>query len=112
MLKDCHHKPIEGTAICATCPRPDDWNQHARCLDANPEIFYPEQDDFKTIDQAIRLCMSCPVRGFCLEVGWTDRWGIFGSFTVAERERLRKAFPLPKDSASKRRIIRIIAHRL
>jgi WhiB family redox-sensing transcriptional regulator len=113
VLKDCNHKPIEGTAICATCEKPPDWQNHARCLDHDPEMFFPELDDYHTINQAIRICVSCPVRGFCLEEGWKQtRWGIWGSFTVQERERLRRAFPLPEKKEDRRRIIRIIAHRL
>jgi WhiB family transcriptional regulator, redox-sensing transcriptional regulator len=112
VLKDCNHDPIEGTAICATCPMPDDWNIHARCLDHDPEIFFPEADDRVLINQATKICMSCPVRGFCLEAGWNDKFGIWGSFTAQERERLKKVFPLPKNTKDKRRIVRIIAHRL
>ena len=56
--------------------------------------------------------MSCPVRGFCLEEGWNDKWGIWGSFTAAERVRLKKAFPLSKDIKQRRQVIRVIAHRL
>jgi hypothetical protein len=112
VLKDCNHQVIEGTGICPTCPKPDDWQSHARCLDANPDLFFCEADDYPTINQATRICMSCPVRGFCLEEGWNDKFGIWGSFTVQERERLRKAFPLPEKVSDRRRIIRIIAHRL
>ena len=112
MLKDCQHKPIEGTEICSDCPKPDDWQIHAKCLDADPEIFYCEADDIETIKKAVRICMGCKIRGFCLEVGWDDKFGIFGSFTAAERNYLRKAFPLPENLKHKRRVIRVIAHRL
>ncbi len=112
MLKDCNHKPIEGTDICADCPKPDDWQIKARCLDHDPELFFCEADDIPKIKQAVRICLGCPVRGFCLEDGWTNKWGIWGSFTAAERERLRKAFPMPNDVKHKRRVIRVIAHRL
>jgi hypothetical protein len=47
-----------------------------------------------------------------LETGWKDKWGIYGSFTAAERERLRKAFPMPNDVKHRRKVIRVIAHRL
>jgi hypothetical protein len=113
MLKDCKHPAIEGTAICPICPKPDDWMSHAKCLDADPELFFPELDDHATTQQAIRICMSCPIRGFCLEEGWNEtRWGVWGSFSVQERTRLRMAFPLPENKSDRRRIIRIIAHRL
>jgi hypothetical protein len=37
---------------------------------------------------------------------------VWGSFSAAERERLRKAFPLPENVKDKRKVIRVIAHRL
>lgn len=112
MLKDCSHPVIDGTQICAKCPKPDDWQTHAKCLDADPEMFFCEADDVPAIKSAIRICLGCPVRGFCLEDGWSNKWGIWGSFTAAERERLRKAFPMPNDVKHKRKVIRVIAHRL
>jgi hypothetical protein len=56
--------------------------------------------------------MRCDVRGYCLETGWSDRHGIWGSFSSSDRERIRKAFPLPEKVKDRRKIIRIIAHRL
>ena len=98
--------------ICPDCPRPDDWNKHAKCLDADPELFYAEGDDFESIKKAIKICMGCPIRGYCLEVGWNDKFGIYGSFTASDRQYLRKAFKLPENPKQKRRVIRVIAHRL
>lgn len=113
MLKDCNHPVIEGTQICGSgCPKPDDWQTHAKCLDVDPEMFFCEADDIPAIKKAIRICLSCPVRGFCLEDGWTNKFGVWGSFTAIERERLRKAFPMPNDPKHKRKVIRVIAHRL
>jgi WhiB family transcriptional regulator, redox-sensing transcriptional regulator len=114
VLKDCNHPVIEGTEICATCPRPDDWQQHAKCLDHDPEMFFCEADDATNIKRAVRICLSCPTRGFCLEDAWESkqRFGIWGSFSAAERERLKKAFPLPDDPKDRRKVIRVIAHRL
>ena len=112
MLKDCNHPVISGTDICATCDKPDDWQTHARCLDFNPDLFFCEADDAPQIIKAVKVCMVCPVRGFCLEEGWNNKWGIWGSFTAVERERLKKAIPLPKDIKKRRQIIRVIAHRL
>lgn len=104
---------IEGTKICSEgCEAPDDWQQHAKCLDHDPEIFYCEADDIPAIKTAVKICLSCPIRGFCLEKGWSDKWGIWGSFTAAERERLRKAFRIPTITREKRKVIRVIAHRL
>ena len=112
MLKDCNHPVIDGTQICSHCPAPDDWQTHAKCLDHNPDLFFCEADDVPLIKSAIRICLTCPVRGFCLEDGWTNKYGIWGSFTAEERARLRKAFKLPVVTSEKRKVIRVIAHRL
>jgi len=105
---------IEGTQICAECPRPDDWQQSAKCLDHDPELFFCEADNVPRIRTAIKICLSCDVRAFCLEDAWISkqRYGIWGSFSAFERERLRKAFPLPENIKDKRKVIRVIAHRL
>ena len=113
MLKDCNHPVIEGTQICGSgCKAPDDWQTHAKCLDFDPDLFFCEADDAESIKKAVKICMDCPVRGFWLEDGWTNKWGIWGSFTAAERERLRKAFKISNVTKEKREVIRVIAHRL
>jgi WhiB family redox-sensing transcriptional regulator len=113
VLKDCSHPVIEGTKICSEgCVNPDDWQTHAACLDKNPEMFFCEADDVPAIKAAIRVCLSCDVRGLCLTDGWDNKHGIWGSFTADERQRLRKAFPMPNDPKHKRKVIRVIAHRL
>jgi hypothetical protein len=53
------------------------------------------------------------VKGFCLEIGFNDDFGIWAGFTTAERKRLRKVFSLKDKSKIDRRVmIRTIAHRL
>lgn len=111
MLKDCSHDALAGTEICKRCKKPDDWQQHAACLDANPEIFFSENDDYKTINQAKSFCHRCPIKGFCLEEGWNEKYGVWGGFSVDERIHLRKIFSLPKKQVEQREMIRIIAHR-
>ena len=112
MLKDCNHPVIEGSKICAECPAPDDFQQHAKCLDADPDLFYCEGDDVESIKKAVKICMSCDIKGFCLELGWNDKFGIWGSFTAEERQRLRRAFQISAVTKEKRKVIRVIAHRL
>jgi hypothetical protein len=60
------------------------------------------------------MCLSCDVRGFCLEDACISKqkFGVWGSFSAMERERLKKAFRLPDDVKDKRKVIRVIAHRL
>lgn len=112
MLKDCHHRPIQGTQICGTCEKPDDWQQHARCLDHDPEIWFPNEDDKYTITTAIKICVTCPVRGFCLEEGWDQKYGIWGSFNTTDRQTLKKIFPVKGEKQKQRLVIRTIAYKL
>jgi hypothetical protein len=60
------------------------------------------------------MCLGCDVRAFCLEDAWVSKqkFGVWGSFSAMERDRLRKAFRLPDDVKDKRKVIRVIAHRL
>jgi hypothetical protein len=37
---------------------------------------------------------------------------VSNGFTADERQRLRKAFPMPNNPKHKRKVIRVIAHRL
>ena len=39
-----------------------DWKQDARCSDADPDMFYPEEGQ----PSPIEFCIPCPVRGDCL----------------------------------------------
>jgi len=64
------------------------WRQYARCLGADPDVFYPGADD--PADEAKAICMICPVREPCLEYAITAREkdGIWGGATARERRRM------------------------
>lgn len=71
-----------------------DWTQ-AKCLDADPEAFFPTLEMGHVHLDAIRLCMQCPIRVDCLE--WAldnlspfDDHGIWGGTTVNQRKRMRE----------------------
>ena len=62
--------------------------QYARCLGANPELFYPSHDD--PAEGAKEICYVCPVREPCLEHAITarEKQGVWGGLTEKERRRL------------------------
>ena len=66
------------------------WRQYARCLGADPEIFYPASDSHEAADAAKAVCMVCPVREPCLEHAITarEKQGVWGGLTERERRRL------------------------
>lgn len=64
------------------------WRDRARCRGADPEIFFPLDDEDAA--EAKEICASCPVREACLEYAIThrERIGVWGGLTERERRRL------------------------
>jgi Transcription factor WhiB len=52
----------------------------AACLGADPDLFFPEKDDHKTVAAAKAICAGCPVRAACYAraVRNGERHGIWG----------------------------------
>ncbi len=67
------------------------WRQFALCLRANPDLWFPVEQDGGT--EAVTICWACPVRIDCL--GWAiehnEREGIWGGLSAKSRVRLRQA---------------------
>lgn len=66
------------------------WMVNARCLDADPEAFFPEKGG--STREAKRICAICPVVSDCLDhaLGNDERFGIWGGRSERERRRLRR----------------------
>ena len=64
------------------------WRQYARCLGADPDLFYPSPED--PAEAAKEICYVCPVREPCLEHAITarEKQGVWGGLTEKERRRL------------------------
>jgi WhiB family redox-sensing transcriptional regulator len=72
-----------------------DWSTEARCLDLDPELFFPTGDGKQSVPQiavAQQICSTCPVKLKCLKLALaTDaQYGIWGGTTPKERARLRR----------------------
>ena len=86
-----------STSIAAArqgCDRPE-WRDEAACLDADPELFFPEGDIRSAraqIKMAKLICRGCPVSATCLS--WAlasgQEAGIWGGLTEDERRRLSR----------------------
>jgi WhiB family transcriptional regulator, redox-sensing transcriptional regulator len=70
------------------------WADFAACQNEDPGLFFPltwEEHPGQSIEQARRVCRTCPVKAACLD--WALRTGepdgIWGGTTPAERRRLR-----------------------
>ena len=66
------------------------WMLQARCLDADPEAFFPEKGG--STREAKRICAICPVQQDCLSHALEndERFGIWGGMSERERRRLRR----------------------
>jgi WhiB family redox-sensing transcriptional regulator len=69
--------------------RPD-WRLRAACLDADPELFFPEGTSGPALEEASRaklVCAGCPVRTRCLDWALANgaAFGIWGGRTEQER---------------------------
>lgn len=66
------------------------WMIQAKCLDADPNAFFPEKGG--STREAKRICGICSVREECLQYALEneERFGIWGGLSERERRRLRK----------------------
>jgi len=72
------------------------WRDDAACLYADPDLFFPISmtgPALGQVDEAKRICRSCPVREPCL--AWAlsvpDVAGIWGGTTESERHAIHSA---------------------
>jgi len=66
------------------------WMLEAKCLDADPEAFFPEKGG--STREAKRICATCPVRSECLDhaLANDERFGIWGGLSERERRRAKR----------------------
>ena len=72
-----------------------DWRDAAACRDADPELFFPD-DDLRSARAQLKtaklICRGCPVSATCLS--WAlasgQEAGIWGGLTEDERRRLHR----------------------
>ena len=66
------------------------WMLEAKCLDADPEAFFPEKGG--STREAKRICATCPVRSECLDYALAkdERFGIWGGLSERERRRTKR----------------------
>ena len=69
----------------------NNWQERALCAQTDPEAFFPEKGG--STREAKRVCLSCDVRGECLEYALMhdERFGIWGGLSERERRRLKRA---------------------
>lgn len=67
-----------------------DWMAHGLCRELPPTTFFP--NDGVGVDQARRICNTCPVQEPCLEYALGERvdHGVWGGASERERRRILK----------------------
>jgi WhiB family transcriptional regulator, redox-sensing transcriptional regulator len=68
-----------------------EWTERALCAETDPEAFFPEKGG--STREAKKVCLSCDVRGECLDyaLAHDERFGIWGGLSERERRRLKKS---------------------
>lgn len=73
----------------------EDWRAQARCLEYDPELFWPIGTTGSAVPQiaeAVAVCWTCPVRETCLRYaldnGITE--GVWGGLPEDERRSLKR----------------------
>lgn len=66
------------------------WAPAAKCLQADPDTFFPEKGG--STREAKRICAGCEVRSDCLEYALAndERFGIWGGMSERERRKLKR----------------------
>ena len=66
------------------------WLAEAKCLQADPETFFPEKGG--STREAKRICQQCGVREECLDYALEndERFGIWGGLSERERRRQKR----------------------
>ena len=66
------------------------WAGQARCLQAEPDTFFPEKGG--STREAKRICSSCEVReeGREYALANDERFGIWGGLSERERRKLKR----------------------
>ncbi|WP_431039362.1 WhiB family transcriptional regulator [Streptomyces sp. P6-2-1] len=74
----------------STGEEPEDWKEGALCAQIGPDFFFPEPGG--SVQDAKRVCRSCPSRRACLEhaLARDERYGVWGGLSEKERGRLRR----------------------
>lgn len=72
------------------------WIELGRCIDEDPELFFPVGSSRPALEQtarAIEVCMRCEVRGECLEwaLDTCQDSGVWGGLGEEDRREIRRA---------------------
>jgi WhiB family redox-sensing transcriptional regulator len=72
--------------------RPPAWHALAACATADPDAWFPEQDN-RPPKAVLSICSTCPVADLCLDQAIEDneQFGIWGGLNRAQRNAITTA---------------------
>jgi WhiB family transcriptional regulator, redox-sensing transcriptional regulator len=70
-----------------TSDTPYRWQDDARCLETDPDLFFPVMGDYIASQKAREICSVCPVVAQCALLGLEFDYGIFGGLTPTDRHK-------------------------
>lgn len=80
-----------GVPKLRVVPGPGDWARRAACRGRNPDLWFRDEHDQTSYQEARAVCRACPVAQECLT--WaldTDTWfGVFGGLSPRQRRQLK-----------------------
>ncbi len=81
-------EPID---VPITTPDESNWRGFAVCLQNDPELFFPENEDTDS-EKAKKICGRCAVDSFCLQLAIDndEKFGIWGGLTADEIRDLKR----------------------
>lgn len=67
------------------------WTDHALCK-GKTELFFAHKGDWKSAQQARKICAECPVASRCLQeaVMNDERYGVWGGVGYTERRKMNQ----------------------
>lgn len=71
-------RPLRSVAERPDIPLPPPWTEQALCAThEDPDLWFPERGDLRSIRKAAAICAMCPVREQCRAAGKYEAHGVW-----------------------------------
>jgi WhiB family redox-sensing transcriptional regulator len=71
------------------------WKSMGNCITSDPDAFFPASS--QQPNNALALCVDCPVKEECLAAGMQERYGVWGGTTENDRKKMRREMNVATD---------------
>lgn len=70
---------------------PEVWNGNTLLVKRMVDLMYADEDeDPEAVDVALSICENCPALSECIDVGLSERYGVWGGLRASERRSMRQ----------------------